>query len=77
MKNRDVMAYFQKEFIPCLFAKMLPPMRLALGMGTHIRLGAHDTCLVGKPNPDIMNMIFNAQVGDISKSVACFKNMLC
>jgi len=65
-KNRDVMAYFQKEFILYLFAKMLPQMRLALRMGSHSRLGGHNECLVGKLNPDIMNMIFNALVRDIT-----------
>jgi hypothetical protein len=77
VKNRDVMMYFQKEFIPCLFAKMLPLMRLALGMGTHIRLGGHDTCLVATLNPDIMNMIFNALVRDITTSVIGFEHLLC
>jgi len=77
VKNSDVMMHFQKEFIPRVFAKMLSPMRLALGMGTHIRLGGHNKCLVATLNPDIMNTIFNALVRDIATSVNGFQHMLC
>jgi len=76
-RNRDVMACMRNEFIPYLFARMLTPMRIALGMASHSRLGICSTCLVGKLNPDIMNTIFNALVRDITTSTVTFEHMLC
>jgi len=37
---------------------MLLPMRIALGMATHIRLGGNAKCRVGQLDPDLMNIIF-------------------
>jgi len=59
------MAYFAKDFAPHLFAKMLPSMRVALGMSTHIRLGDQRNCGIGQLNSDSMNMIFNELVKGI------------
>ena len=76
-KNVAIMAYFGKEFTPCLFAKMLTPMRIALGMSTHFRLGSCKDCKVGQLNGDTMNIIFNELVRGIVTSPREYKHMLC
>jgi len=75
--NRKIMAYFSNEFIPCLFAQMIRPMRIALGMSTHIRLGDERNCRIGQLDADVMNITFNELVHGISKSEVGFKHMLC
>jgi len=75
-KNLAMMLYLAKEFAPCLFAKMLPSMRVALGMSTHARLGKHDDCRVGQLHPEIMNMIFNDLVRGIVTSPQEYKHMV-
>jgi len=76
-KNLDILAYFGNEFVPCLFAKMLAPMRIALGMSTHRRLGIHDDCRVGNLNGDLMNFIFNELVRGLITFAAGYKHLLC
>jgi len=48
-KNLAIMRHLANEVVPCIFAKMLPSMRVALGMGTHRRLGNQHNCGVRKP----------------------------
>jgi len=74
-KNLAVMSYFTKELAPCLFAKMLPSMRVALAMGTHPRLGDQKACGVRQLNADIMNVIFNQLVSGIVTSPEDYKFM--
>jgi len=75
-RNLAVMNYLTTELAPRLFAKMLPPMRVALGMATHARLGKQCGCGIGMLNGDIMNAIFNRLVGDIVTSPAEYRHML-
>ena len=75
-KNLAIMQHLGNEVAPCLFAKMLPPMRVALGMATHGRLGNQDKCGVGLLNVDIMNMIFNQLVRGIVTSPEEYQYML-
>ena len=76
-RNRKIMAYFSNEFIPCLFAQMIRPMRIALGMSTHIRPGDQRKCRIGQLDADIMNIIFNELVHGIAKSEIGYQHMLC
>jgi hypothetical protein len=76
-KNLAIMHHLTHTVAPCIFAKMLPSMRVALGMATHIRLGnqQHDRG-VGQLNADIMNMIFNQLVFGICAVSEDYKHML-
>jgi len=76
-RNRQIMAYFSNGFIPCLFVQMLRPMRTALGMSTHFRLGDQRNCGVGQLDAITMNIIFNELVRGIARSETGFKHMLC
>jgi len=64
------------DFAPRLFSRMLTPMRVALAMATHSRLGARNGCVVGQLSGDIMNTIFNELVGGIATSPEEYKYML-
>jgi hypothetical protein len=75
-KNLAMMCYLANVFAPCLFAKMLPPMRVALGMSTHARLGNQHGCSLGQLNADIMNSIFNELVRGIVATPEEYKFML-
>jgi len=70
------MAYFAKDFAPRLFAKMLPSMRVALGMSTHVRLGNQHNCAIAQLNSDLMNMIFNELVNGITTAPEKYIHML-
>jgi hypothetical protein len=75
-RNLELMAYFAKDFAPRLFAKMLPSMRVALGMSTHVRLGEQRNCGIGQLNSDLMNMIFNELVNGITTAPEKYIHML-
>jgi len=75
-KNLVIMRHLANEVAPCIFAKMLPSMRVALGMGTHGRLGNQPKCGVGQLNCDIMNVIFNELVHGIVAYPEEYKYML-
>ena len=75
-KNLAMMRYLANEFAPCLFARMLPSMRIALGMGTHARLGNQHICCVRLLNCDIINMVFNELVRGITTAPHEYKYML-
>jgi len=75
-RNLELMAYFAKDFAPRLFAKMLPSMRVALGMSTHVRLGNQHNCAIAQLNSDLMNMIFNQLVNGITTAPEKYIHML-
>jgi len=75
-RNVELMAYFAKDFAPRLFAKMLPSMRVALGMSTHVRLGNQHNCAIAQLNSDLMNMIFNELVNGITTAPEKYIHML-
>jgi len=75
-KNLTMMRYLANVFAPCLFAIMLPPMRMALCMGMHARLGNQHGCSVGQLNGDIMNSIFKQLVSGIVTSPEEYRCML-
>jgi len=74
--NLAIMRHLAHEVAPCIFAKMLPSMRIALGMGTHGRLGNQHDCGVGQLGVDIMNVIFNELVRGIVVAPEEYKHML-
>ena len=75
-KNQAMMRYLANDFAPCLFARMLPSMRVALCMGTHDRLGNRHNCSVGEIGGDIMYTIFDQLVRGIVTSPEEYKYML-
>jgi len=70
VRNAAIIDFFSTQFVPSLFGKMLLPMRIALGMATHIRLGSNAKCIVGQLDPDLMNIIF-AQLHPDSTHMLC------
>jgi len=75
-KNVNIMAYLKTEFIPDFFTMMLRPMRVALAMATHMRLGSREDCWAKLLNTDIINMIFNVLIRDIVVEPSSLKAML-
>jgi len=76
-KNASIMAYLTMEFIPNFFTMMLRPMRIALAMATHIRLGPKEHCWATGLHTDMIDMIFNVLIRDIVESPCSLKAMLC
>ena len=76
-RNREVIAFFKKEFIPAMFGNMLSAMRTALGMATHVRLGNKVDCSVGQLDVDVMNMIFAQVFNSIDNTELELVHMLC
>jgi len=76
-RNREVIAFFKKDFIPAMFGKMLSSMRTALGMATHVRLGNKVDCSVGQLDADVMNMIFTQVFNSIDNAESELVHMLC
>jgi len=74
--NSKVVCYVLDEFIPALWTIMLRPLRIALAMGTHQRLGGGDGCLVRHLNTDTIDIIFNTLILDITISPRFVKHML-
>jgi len=75
--NKQIETDMQTVFIPELFVLMLQPMRLALCMGTHARLGSNDICFARGLSTDIIDMIFKNLLDDIGNAPDQLKTMLC
>ena len=75
--NTQIDTDMQTVFIPELFSLMLRPMRFALCMANHARLGSKDACSAGGLSTDIIDMIFKNLLDDIGEAPDQFKSMLC
>ena len=63
--NLTIMQSLETKLIPGLFTIMLRPMRIALAMATHIRLGTQIPCWAAVLHTDTIDMIFNVLIHDI------------
>jgi len=75
--NTQIDKDMQTVFIPELFTLMLRPMRFALCMANHARLGSKDACFAGGLSTDIIDMIFKNLLDDIGEAPHLLKDMLC
>jgi len=76
-KNVALVTYINAELIPKFFARMLRPMRVALAMANHARLGANEGCCAMGLSTDVIDIIFNGLVRTMVESPAVLKEMLC
>jgi len=75
--NEAFVTYMNTKLIPKLFTRMLRPMRVALAMATHTRLGEKEACCAKGLGTDVIDFIFNYLAGTILESPAVVKVMLC
>jgi len=75
--NSKVVLYLFDELIPVLWTVMLRPLRIALAMGTHIRLGGGEGCFANCLNTDTIDMIFKNLILDVIIAPHLVKHMLC
>jgi len=76
-RNMAITTYMSTEFIPNFFTRMLRPMRVALAMATHVRLGANEACCAKGLSTDVIDIIFNGLVRTIIESPAVLQKILC
>jgi hypothetical protein len=75
--NTAIITYLNTELIPDFFTRMLRPMRVALAMATHVRLGANEGCCARGLSTDAIDIIFNGLVRDIVESPDVLTEILC
>ena len=75
--NSKVALYVLNEFIPALWTIMLRPLRIALAMGTHVRLGIAKACVVNCLNTDMIDIIFRNLILDITIAPHLVEHVLC
>lgn len=75
--NSKVMCYVLDEFVPALWTIMLRPLRIALCMATHARLGSSKGCCASCLNTDLIDIIFSIVVLDVTIAPHLVRSMLC
>ena len=75
-KNSNVVLHLVDEFIPALWTVMLRPMRIALAMGTHKRLGEGSGCFAHYLNTDTIDIIFANLISDVTSAPHLIEHML-
>jgi len=75
--NDAFVTYLNTKLIPKLFIRMLRPMRVALAMATHARLGTKEACCAKGLHTEMIDLIFNHLARTILESPAVVKEMLC
>jgi len=76
-KNAAIITYLNTELIPDFFTRMLRPMRVALAMATHVRLGEDEGCCAKGLSTDAIDIIFNGLVRDIVERPDVLTQILC
>jgi len=75
--NSKIVLYILDEFVPALWTIMLRPLRIALAMGTHHRLGSREACVVNCLNTDTIDIIFRNLILDITIAPQLVQHILC
>jgi len=75
--NTEIITYLNTELIPDFFTRMLRPMRVALAMATHVRLGENEGCCARGLSLDAIDIIFNGLARDIVESPDVLTEILC
>jgi len=76
-QDMAIVTYMNTEIIPKIFTRMLRPMRVALAMATHARLGTKEACCAQGLGTNVIDIIFNVLARAIIESPAVVKEMLC